>query len=171
MHRNYKSPAHTAEFSEKTILSKKVVIYTDGACSGNPGPGGWGAVLQFNAISKEIYGYELHTTNNRMEMTAAIKALEALKTNCVVELYTDSKYLQLGITQWINMWIKNNWHKNNNEPIKNVDLWKKLYEELSSHDIIWKWVKGHSDNKGNEMADRLAVKGKEIAIEELKCRG
>ena len=168
--KRYNPPTHTTDFPKKPILSKRVVIYTDGACSGNPGPGGWGAILQCNAVSKEIYGYELCTTNNRMEMTAAIKALEALKTPCAVELYTDSKYLQLGITEWIHAWVKNNWHKNNNEPIKNIDLWKKLYEELGSHDIIWNWVKGHANNKGNEMADKLAVKGKEIAIEELKCR-
>ncbi|WP_250312234.1 ribonuclease HI [Rickettsia endosymbiont of Oedothorax gibbosus] len=154
---------------QNSLSIPKVVIYTDGACSGNPGPGGWGALLQFNGVCKEIFGHELHTTNNRMEMTAAIEALKVLKKSCCVELYTDSKYLQLGITQWINTWIKNNWHKNNNDPIKNVDLWKKLYDELGKHSIIWNWVKGHGNNKGNQIADSLAVKGKETAIKMLKC--
>lgn len=170
MQANYNISTHIPKFSKNATLTKKVVIYTDGACSGNPGPGGWGAVLQFNDVSKEIYGYELDTTNNRMEITAAIKALETLKFPCIVELCTDSQYLQLGITKWIHSWIANNWHKNNNEPIKNVDLWKKLYEELGSHDIIWNWVKGHANNKGNILADKLAVKGKETAREILKCR-
>ena len=192
--------------SKSQATLPKVTIYTDGACSGNPGPGGWGALLQFHGASveldpnalknwynkkklneldicknstkfrdsfslkqKSIFGHELYTTNNRMEVTAVIEALKVLKKSCYVELYTDSKYLQLGITQWINTWIKNNWHKNNNDPVKNVDLWKKLYEELSKHYIIWNWVKGHNNNEGNEMADRLAVQGKETAIKILKC--
>jgi ribonuclease HI len=154
----------------RSALSKtKVVIYTDGACSGNPGPGGWGALLQFNDANKEIFGYELDTTNNRMEMIAAIEALQLLKTPCSVEIYTDSKYLQLGITKWINNWLKNNWRKNHNTPIKNADLWKKLYEKSKEHCIMWSWVKGHDDNEGNEIADKLAVKGKEAAIAVLKC--
>ncbi|WP_375327151.1 ribonuclease HI [Candidatus Tisiphia endosymbiont of Nemotelus uliginosus] len=147
----------------------KVIIYTDGACSGNPGPGGWGVLLQFDKVYKEIFGHELNTTNNRMEMTAAIKALQTLKKSCHVELYTDSQYLQLGITKWINKWIKNNWYKSNKHPIKNTDLWQELYNELNKHDIIWHWVKGHANNKGNEAADKLAVKGKETAIKLLKC--
>ncbi len=122
-----------------------------------------------NLKQKSIFGYKLHTTNNRMEITAAIEALRILKKSCYVELYTDSKYLQFGITQWIHTWIKNNWHKNNNNPIKNVDLWKKLYKELSKHYISWNWVKGHDNNEGNQIADRLALKGKEIAIKILKC--
>lgn len=192
--------------SKSQATLPKVTIYTDGACSGNPGPGGWGALLQFHGASvelepnalknwynkkklnmldicenstkfrdslplkqKSIFGHELYTTNNQMEMTAVIEALKILKKSCYVEVYTDSKYLQLGITQWINTWIKNNWHKNNNDPVKNVDLWKKLYEELSKHYIIWNWVKGHNNNEGNEVADRLAVQGKETAIKILKC--
>ena len=147
----------------------KVIIYTDGACSGNPGPGGWGALLKFDNHAKEIYGSDPQTTNNRMEMNAAIEALQALKKPCSIELHTDSKYLQLGITEWIHKWIKNNWHKNNNELVKNADLWQKLYNEIKNHDIIWKWVKGHSDVEGNEIADRLAVTGKEQAIRMLKC--
>lgn len=149
----------------------KVVIYTDGACAGNPGPGGWGALLQFNDINKEIFGYELDTTNNRMEITAAIEALKILKKSCHVEIYTDSKYLQQGITSWIYKWISNNWCKSNNEPVKNADLWQNLYEELSKHTIIWKWVRGHANNIGNIAADKLAVQGRQTAIEILKCRG
>ena len=147
----------------------KVIIYTDGACSGNPGPGGWGALLQYNNIDKKIFGYEINTTNNRMEMVAAIEALRALKKPCDIHLYTDSKYLQQGITQWIHKWIQNNWHKSNNIPIKNIDLWKDLYTEISKHDIMWHWVKGHSNNAGNIIADQLAVKGRENAIRILKC--
>ena len=147
----------------------KVIIYTDGACSGNPGPGGWGALLKFENHAKEIYGSDLQTTNNRMEMSAAIEALQALKKPCSIELHTDSKYLQLGITEWIHKWIKNNWYKNNNELVKNADLWQKLYKEIKNHDIIWKWVKGHSDIEGNEIADKLAVMGKEQAIRMLNC--
>nr|WP_172580149.1 ribonuclease HI [Rickettsia typhi] len=152
-------------------MDSKVVIYTDGACSGNPGPGGWGALLKFNDASKKIFGYELVTTNNRMEMTAALEALRVLKKSSIVEIYTDSKYLQHGITVWIHNWMKNNWCKNNNEPVKNVDLWQKLYSELSKHTIMWRWVKGHASNSGNIAADKLAVQGRETAMEILKCRG
>lgn len=151
------------------LTKPKVIIYTDGACSGNPGPGGWGAILKFENNVKEIYGSELETTNNRMEMLAAIEALKALKKPCNIELHTDSKYLQLGITEWIHKWIKNNWHNSKNELVKNADLWQELYYVIKSHDIIWKWVKGHSDIEGNEIADRLAVLGKEQAIKMLKC--
>ena len=146
------------------MSKEKIVIYTDGACSGNPGPGGWGAILQWNSQHKEILGYELQTTNNRMEMTAAIEALNILKKPSCVIIYTDSKYLQLGITEWIHKWVKNNWCKNNKEPIKNIDLWQTLYDQLNKHDIMWEWVKGHSDNEGNLAADRLAVRAKEEAI-------
>ena len=146
------------------MSKQKILVYTDGACSGNPGPGGWGATLRWDSQYKEIFGYELETTNNRMEMIAAIEALNILEKPCFVTLYTDSKYLQLGITEWIHKWVKNNWYKNNNEPIKNIDLWQKLYNQLNKHDIIWQWVKGHSNNEGNLVADRLAVKAKEKAI-------
>jgi len=150
------------------ICRQKILVYTDGACSGNPGPGGWGALLSWNDVNKEIFGYELETTNNRMEMTAAIETLRILKKPCVVTIYTDSKYLQLGITEWVHKWVNNNWCKNNNEPIKNLDLWRNLYNELGKHDIVWKWVKGHANSEGNIIADRLAVKGKEEAIKILK---
>jgi ribonuclease HI len=145
-------------------MSKKVDIYTDGACSGNPGPGGWGALLIFNDNKKEIFGHQLGTTNNQMEMIAAISALQALKTPCRVKLYTDSKYLQKGITEWIHNWQKNNWLKSDNNPVKNADLWQKLQQEMKKHDIIWSWVKGHGENIGNNIADSLAVKGKKNAM-------
>lgn len=140
-----------------------VEIYTDGACAGNPGPGGWGALLIFNGKRKEIFGYELNTTNNQMEMAGAIFALKALKRPCKVTIYTDSVYLQKGITEWIFNWEKNNWLKSDNKPVKNVELWQNLRYEIKKHDIIWKWIKGHNDNQGNIIADKLAVKGKEKA--------
>ncbi len=147
------------------IKAKKprVIIYTDGACAGNPGPGGWGALLKYGQNSKEIFGSEINTTNNRMEITAAIEALNILNKSCQVELFTDSKYLQQGISEWIYQWIENNWRKSDKKPVKNADLWQKLYSQLNKHDIIWQWVKGHSNNQGNQIADRLAVKGRENA--------
>lgn len=151
------------------LVKPRVIAYTDGACSGNPGPGGWGVLLEFQNIKKEIFGYEAETTNNRMEITAAIEALKALKKSCIVDIYTDSKYLQDGITKWIHSWIKNSWYKSDKKLVKNVDLWQKLYDEIKNHDIIWHWVKGHSDNIGNIAADRLAVTGKETAMRILKC--
>lgn len=147
----------------------KVIIYTDGACSGNPGPGGWGALLQYNAHKKEIYGSESETTNNRMEITAAIEALAILKKSCSVEIYTDSKYLQQGINEWVHQWMKNNWRRKDNKLVKNADLWQKLFAKITDHDIIWKWVKGHSNDAKNDIADRLANKGKENAIKNLAC--
>ncbi len=149
--------------------SKSVLnIYTDGACSGNPGPGGWGAYLEYGEdgsekITKEIFGYNYETTNNQMEIVAAIEALKILKKPCTVNLYTDSKYLQLGITKWIHTWRVNNWLKSDNKPVKNAQLWQKLQDEIARHVIIWHWVKGHSNNYGNIIADKLAVKGREIA--------
>jgi len=151
------------------MSSKPIVeIYTDGACSGNPGPGGWGAYLIYGNIEKEIFGYEIQTTNNQMEMLAAIEALKILKKPCTINLYTDSKYLQLGITKWIHSWQKNNWRKSDNGLVKNVHLWQKLQHEITKHDIIWHWVKGHADNNGNIIADRLAVQGKEMAKQEVR---
>lgn len=147
-----------------------VKIYTDGACAGNPGPGGWGAILQYGDNYKEILGYELETTNNRMELTAAIEALKLLKRTCDTEIYTDSKYLQMGVTEWIYKWFKNNWRTSSKSLVKNVDLWQKLYSEITKHHITWHWVKGHSDNFYNNIADKLANRGKTIAIEMLKCK-
>lgn len=146
-------------------LKPFVEIYTDGACSGNPGPGGWGALLRFGQVTKEIYGFAVSVTNNQMEMQAAIEALKILKKPCRVKIYTDSVYLQKGITEWIRNWQKNNWRKSDNKPVKNADLWRNLQQEIEKHDIIWTWVKGHSGVEGNEIADRLAALGKELAKE------
>jgi ribonuclease HI len=151
-------------------LKPFVEIYTDGACSGNPGPGGWGALLKFGKVTKEIYGSAASSTNNQMEMQAAIEALKILKKPCTVKIYTDSVYLQKGITEWIHSWQKNNWRKSDNHPVKNADLWQNLQQEIEKHDIIWTWVKGHSGVEGNEIADRLAVQGKELAKEKISCR-
>lgn len=143
-------------------LSKPLVeIYTDGACSGNPGHGGWGALLIFKEKKKEISGYLETATNNQMELMAAIEALKVLKKPCKVNLYTDSTYVQKGITEWIYNWKKNNWRKRDNSPVKNIELWQKLQQKMEKHDIIWNWVKGHSDNEGNNTADRLAVEARE----------
>lgn len=136
---------------------KQIDIYTDGACSGNPGPGGWGAYFIHQDKEKKISGYELETTNNRMELMAAIKALEYLKFKCKVNLYTDSTYVKNGITSWIHNWLKNNWRTSNKKVVKNADLWQGLYKACQNHEIEWHWVKGHSNVKGNEVADELAV--------------
>ncbi len=135
----------------------EIIIYTDGACSGNPGPGGWGAVIYSKENKTEISGYELDTTNNRMEILAAIKALESLETKSTVLLYTDSNYLKLGITSWIKVWKKNNWKNRSKKLIKNLDLWKRLDELNSVHLVNWSWVKAHSGNSDNERADNLAT--------------
>ncbi|KTD29607.1 MULTISPECIES: ribonuclease HI [Legionella] len=140
-----------------------VEIYTDGACKGNPGPGGWGALLRYNGHEKTLYGSEAHTTNNRMELTAAIKALSALKRPCVVNLFTDSQYLRLGMTEWLMQWKQKGWRNSKKEPVKNADLWQQLDELASKHTIIWHWIKGHAGHPENELADALANR----AIEEL----
>jgi ribonuclease HI len=140
---------------------KIIHIYTDGACKGNPGPGGWGAVLEYDGTEREMYGGEPSTTNNRMELTAVIEALAALKRPCRVILHTDSQYVQKGITEWINGWKARGWKTAAKEPVKNVDLWKKLDEVIRTHDIDWIWVKGHAGDVGNERADALANKGVE----------
>ncbi len=138
---------------------KKVVIYTDGACSGNPGNGGWGAVLMYGEHKKEIFGGENDTTNNRMELKAAIEALRALKDTCEVELYTDSKYVQEGITTWVKNWMINGWRNADKKPVKNSDLWQELVAETGKHLVSWHWVKGHDGNEFNEHADELARRG------------
>jgi ribonuclease HI len=153
-----------------TKALKKVTIYTDGACAGNPGPGGWGAYFIYGDHRQELYGHELHTTNNRMEILAAIKALAALTGACEVALYTDSVYLKNGITIWIHKWLENNWRTSNKALVKNTDLWQTLREEVSKHQINWHWVKGHSTNIGNQIADRLACAGKNQAEEIIRCQ-
>lgn len=140
---------------------KVIRIYTDGACKGNPGPGGWGAVLEYGGTEREMFGGEPATTNNRMELTAVIEALAALKRPCRVILHTDSQYVQKGITEWINGWKARGWKTAAKEPVKNVDLWKKLDDVIRTHDIDWVWVKGHAGDEGNERADALANKGVE----------
>ena len=133
-----------------------VSIFTDGACKGNPGPGGWGALLRYQDIEKEIKGAEALTTNNRMELTAAIEALKILKKSCRVDLFTDSNYLRQGMQSWLAQWKKSNWRNSQKQPVKNVELWKILDELAAQHDIHWHWVKGHSGHPENERADALA---------------
>ena len=140
-------------------MSTELEIYTDGACRGNPGPGGWGALLLFGEQRKELFGGEAETTNNRMELTAAIKALDALTRECQVTLYTDSQYVRKGITEWIDNWKKRNWRTAAKKPVKNADLWQQLDQQVALHEVKWVWVKGHSGNEGNEMADQLANRG------------
>lgn len=143
---------------------KKVDIYTDGACRGNPGPGGWGALLRYGENERSLYGGESMTTNNRMELTAALEALAALKEPCEVDLTTDSQYLRLGITQWLKGWKEKNWRTSSKKQVKNIDLWQRLDEESQRHKISWHWVKGHSGHRENEIADELANR----AIDEMK---
>jgi ribonuclease HI len=144
----------------------EVVIYTDGACKGNPGPGGWGAWLKSGATEKELFGGELNTTNNRMELTAVIEGLAALKRPCKVILYLDSQYVRMGITEWIRGWKAKGWRTSTKQPVKNVELWQKLDKLVAEggHVIEWRWVKGHSGDVGNERADMLANKGVDKAL-------
>lgn len=142
---------------------KRAVIHSDGACRGNPGPGGWGAILEWGGVEKELRGAEPLTTNNRMELMAAIAALEALTRACSVVFYTDSEYLRRGITQWLANWKRNGWKTAARKPVKNADLWQRLEAAAANHEIEWHWVKGHSGHPGNEHADRLANE----AIDEL----
>jgi ribonuclease HI len=135
---------------------KKIQIITDGACLGNPGPGGWAAILRFGSHTKEIFGYEPHTTNNRMELTAAIEALRMLKEKCEVEVVTDSEYLKNGITSWIVNWKKRNWMTSAKKPVVNRDLWEELDEQVESHHVKWSWTKGHASHEDNNRADELA---------------
>ncbi len=137
----------------------RVDIYTDGACSGNPGPGGWGALLLHEGVEKELCGGAADTTNNRMEMTAAIEALKALKRPCNIHLHTDSTYLRDGITKWIHGWKRNGWRTANKKPVKNQDLWQELEAQIERQQVIWHWVKGHAGHTENERADALANQG------------
>ena len=144
-------------------MNKEAIVYTDGACSGNPGPGGWGATIKIGDETFEIFGGEDKTTNNRMELIAAIKALEYLNENHKITLYTDSNYVKDGITKWIFNWKKNNWKTSAKKPVKNSDLWIQLDEIQNKREVKWNWVKGHAGNLGNERADELARMGiKEI---------
>ncbi len=138
---------------------RRVEIWTDGACSGNPGPGGWGAILTFNGVEKELSGGEPLTTNNRMELMAAISALEALTRPCAIDLHTDSIYVRDGVTGWIHNWKKRGWKTADKKPVKNAELWQRLDEAAQRHDIHWKWVKGHAGDEMNERADALARAG------------
>ncbi len=140
-------------------MTEPVIIYTDGACRGNPGKGGWGAILRYKGTIKELHGGERDTTNNRMELMAAISALEALKKPCVVQLHIDSKYVLDGITKWMPNWKKSGWKTASKSRVKNEDLWRRLDAAIKTHTIDWRWVKGHSGNQGNERADALANLG------------
>ena len=148
-------------------MTPKVVIYTDGACRGNPGPGGWGCILIHGDKEKELCGGELATTNNRMELTAACEALEALKRPCIVELHTDSQYVRTGIAEWLSIWKGRGWKTTTKGKVKNEDLWRRLDEARQKHTVDWRWVKGHAGHPLNERADALARKGMLIALGEL----
>ncbi len=143
----------------KSQSASNVVIYTDGACRGNPGPGGWGASLRFNGHRKNLYGGEANTTNNRMELMAVMQGLNSLSRTCRIQIYTDSKYVLNGITQWMPNWKKNGWKTAAKKPVKNVELWQQLDAALHQHQVEWSWVKGHSGDEGNECADTLANQG------------
>lgn len=150
--------------AQEVLVSQVVEIYTDGACKGNPGPGGWGAWLRYGDKEKELFGGELNTTNNRMELMAAIKGLEILTRPCKVKLTTDSEYLRKGVLEWMDNWKKRGWKTASKQPVKNQDLWMLLDNALSQHEISWHWVKGHSGHPGNERADQLANRGVESVI-------
>jgi len=137
-------------------MNKKVIIYTDGSCFGNPGKGGWGAILIYGNVVKELSGFEDETTNNKMELRATIEALKALNQSCDIEINTDSAYVKKGITEWIKIWKNNNWKTANKKPVKNEELWKELDSQITRHNIEWKWVKAHNGNKWNDRADLLA---------------
>jgi ribonuclease HI len=141
------------------LLSETVEMFTDGACRGNPGPGGWGVLLRYGSTEKSLYGGAAETTNNRMELTAVIKGLEALKKPCKVHITTDSKYVLSGMTEWLPNWKKRNWKTASKKPVQNVDLWQQLDSLVQKHDIQWSWVKGHSGHAENEIADQLANQG------------
>ena len=158
-------PSVTLSESKKTAAAAEpaVEVWTDGACKGNPGPGGWGAWLSWGGREKELCGGELNTTNNRMELTAVIEALAALTRPCRVVIHTDSQYVKNGITEWMANWIRRGWRTADNKPVKNDDLWKRLSAEVARHQVEWRWVKGHAGIEGNERADQLANRGVDIA--------
>ena len=149
-------------------MSGRVTIWTDGACSGNPGPGGWGAVLRYGAHEKELKGGEPLTTNNRMELTAAIEALESLKRPCAVSLHTDSQYLRGGVTAWLTGWKRNGWRTAGRKPVKNEDLWRRLDAAAGRHHVEWIWVKGHAGDEHNERADRLAREAMDVHLSQQR---
>jgi ribonuclease HI len=153
--------------TEREGTPGRVVIHTDGACSGNPGPGGWGAILEWGDHRREVKGGEPHTTNNRMELMAAISALEALKRPCDVDIHTDSQYLRQGITEWIHNWKRNSWRNSAKKPVLNADLWQRLDAAVARHTVHWHWVRGHAGHDLNERADQLARE----AIAELRATG
>jgi len=140
----------------ESLVSEPVIIHTDGACRGNPGPGGWGAVLEHGGRERELCGYEPETTNNRMELMAAIHALEALKRPCRVRMITDSEYVMKGVTEWMAGWKRRGWRTSARKPVRNLDLWQRLDAALARHDVEWEWVRGHTGHDGNERADELA---------------
>lgn len=154
------------DYFPRVPTMKNVTIHSDGACVGNPGPGGWSAVLEYGGVKKEISGSEIATTNNRMELLAAVEALARLKESCAVEFVTDSQYLRKGITEWIKGWKAKGWITIKREPVKNADLWRRLDAEAARHRIVWKWVKGHAGHEGNERCDTLAV----AEIEKLRAK-
>jgi ribonuclease HI len=156
--------AKSVKLPERNVVEaqqSEVEIWTDGACKGNPGPGGWGALLRYGDREKELFGGERLTTNNRMELLAVIEALGSLKRRCSVVLHTDSQYVQLGITEWLPNWMRRGWKTADRKPVKNSDLWQRLHELASRHDVHWRWVKGHAGVDGNERADQLANRGVE----------
>jgi len=149
-------------------MTNLVYLYTDGACRGNPGPGGWGVLMRYKESEKELCGGELETTNNRMELTAAIRGLEALTRPCLVRIVTDSVYVSKGISEWLPNWIRKGWRTTGKTPVKNADLWQRLVTAEKRHRVQWEWVKGHSGHPGNERADRLANKGLDELLAETK---
>ncbi|HXF46022.1 MAG TPA: ribonuclease HI [Burkholderiaceae bacterium] len=162
--RHAKSVKLVAEAEATAPDAPTVEIWTDGACKGNPGPGGWGALLRSGRREKELFGGARETTNNRMELTAVIEALAALKQRCRVVLHTDSQYVKLGITEWLPNWMRRGWRTADNKPVKNADLWRALAEQANRHTIEWRWVRGHAGDPGNERADELANRGVEAAL-------
>jgi len=145
-----------------------VEIWTDGACKGNPGPGGWGALLKYGEHERELFGGETPTTNNRMELTAVIEALDSLKRSCRIVLHTDSQYVQLGITEWLPNWVRRGWKTADKKPVKNADLWQRLQAAAARHDVEWRWVRGHAGDAGNERADELANRGVETVSDSAR---